>query len=41
MNKRLVLWSGLGVVHFSTTIGGTWILSLPPGQAVEAAPPIA
>jgi putative intracellular protease/amidase len=41
MNKRLVLWSGLGVVTLLVTIGGTWILSLPPGPAVEAAPPIA
>ena len=41
MNKRLVLWSGLGVVTLLVTIGGTWILSLPPGPAVGAAPPIA
>jgi hypothetical protein len=41
MNKRLVLWSGLGVTALLATIGGAWLLSLPPAPAVGAAPPIA
>ncbi len=41
MNKRLVLWSGLGAVALFVTIGGAWILSLPPAPAVAVAPPIA
>jgi len=41
MNKRLVLWSGLGVTALLATIGGAWLLSLPPASAVGAAPPIA
>jgi putative intracellular protease/amidase len=41
MKKRLVLWSGLGVTALLATLGGAWILSLPPAPAVGAAPPIA
>ena len=40
MNKRLVLWSGLGAVALLAMIGGAWILSLPPAPAALAAPPI-
>ena len=41
MNRRLVWWSGLGVVSVLVVIGGSWILSLPPGTAAMAATPIA
>ncbi len=41
MNKRLVLRIGLGAAALLVTIGGAWILSLPPAPAVGAAPPIA
>jgi hypothetical protein len=41
MNKRIVLWSGLGAAALLATIGGAWILSLPPAPAAAAAPPIA
>lgn len=29
MNRRLILWSGLGAVGLVGAIGGAWILSLP------------
>ncbi|HYH23180.1 MAG TPA: DJ-1/PfpI family protein [Azospirillum sp.] len=41
MNTRLVFWSGLGAAALLVTIGGAWILSLPPVPAAAAAPPIA
>ena len=41
MNWRLVLWSGLGAATLLVTIGGAWILTLPPAPAFAAAPPIA
>jgi putative intracellular protease/amidase len=41
MNWRLVLWSGLGAAALFATIGGAWILTLPPATAFAAAPPIA
>jgi putative intracellular protease/amidase len=40
MNRRLVLWSGVGAVALFGAIGGGWILSLPPTPAVKAPPPI-
>jgi putative intracellular protease/amidase len=39
LNKRLVLWSGLGTVVLLAMIGGAWILSLPPTSTAAAAPP--
>lgn len=36
-----MLWSGLGAAALLATIGGLWILSLPPAPIVGAAPPIA
>jgi putative intracellular protease/amidase len=41
MNKRLVLWSALGVAALFLMIGKAWILSLPPASTAETAPPIA
>lgn len=41
MNKRLVLWSGLGAIGLLAAMGGAWIFSLPPASAPRAAPPIA
>jgi len=41
MNRRVVLWFGLGVVALFVVIGGGWILSLPSPSAVGPAPPIA
>ena len=41
MNTRLVWRSGVGVAALLATIGGAWILSLPPAPAAGAAPPIA
>ncbi|MGH6860970.1 MAG: DJ-1/PfpI family protein, partial [Phyllobacterium sp.] len=35
-----ILWSGLGVAAIASIVGGAWILSLPPAQAVAAMPPI-
>jgi putative intracellular protease/amidase len=35
------LWSGLGAAAVFVTIGGAWILTLPPAPAFAAAPPIA
>jgi putative intracellular protease/amidase len=40
MNWRLGLWSVLGSAALLVTIGGAWILSLPPASAVGAMPPI-
>ena len=40
MNRRLLLWSGLGAVALAAIAGGGWILSLPPATALAAAPPI-
>jgi len=39
--KRILIWSGLGVVALSLAVFGGWILSLPPAPAAAAAPPIA
>ncbi|UEM07183.1 DJ-1/PfpI family protein (plasmid) [Skermanella rosea] len=41
MNKRLLLWSGLGAATLPVMIGAAWILSLPPAPPAGAAPPIA
>lgn len=41
MNKRLVLWGGLGTIALLAAMGGAWIFSLPPAPAPRAAPPIA
>ena len=41
MKRRLVAWSGVGVVALFAIIGGGWILSLPPAPAPGAAPEIA
>jgi putative intracellular protease/amidase len=41
MNKRLVLWSALGVAALFLMIGGAWLLSLPPASTAGTAPPIA
>ncbi len=41
MNWRLVLWIGLGAAALVATVGGAWILTLPPASSVGAAPPIA
>jgi putative intracellular protease/amidase len=41
MKWRLVLWGGLGAAAVFVTIGGVWILTLPPATAFAAAPPIA
>ena len=40
MNRRLILWSGAGVIALLGALGGGWILSLPPAPAAEAASPI-
>jgi putative intracellular protease/amidase len=40
MNRRIVLWSGLGVAVLPVVIGGGWILSLPSAPAAKAAPPV-
>ena len=40
MNRRLIAWSGVGVVALSAVGGGAWILSLPPAPTVTDAPPI-
>jgi putative intracellular protease/amidase len=40
MNRRLVLGIGLGAAALSVTIGGVWLLSLPPTPAAKAAPAI-
>jgi putative intracellular protease/amidase len=41
MNWRLVVWSGLGAAALLVTIGGAWILTLPPASAFAVAPPVA
>jgi putative intracellular protease/amidase len=41
MNWRLVVWSGLGAAALLVTIGGAWILTLPPASAFAIAPPVA
>jgi putative intracellular protease/amidase len=40
MNRRLILWSGVGIVALAGVIGGVWIYSLPPAKAITAPPPI-
>jgi transcriptional regulator GlxA family with amidase domain len=39
-NRRVVLWSGLGVIVLAAAAGGAWILSLP-APVVGEAPPVA
>jgi putative intracellular protease/amidase len=41
MNRRIILWSGLGAVALAAAGGGAWILSLPPAPMRPAPPPIA
>ena len=41
MKRRLLLWSGLGVVVFFVAIAAGWIASLPPTPESAAVPPIA
>ena len=41
MNRRVIVWSGLGAVTLGAVAGGAWILSLPPAPILRAAPPIA
>lgn len=41
MSWRTVLWSGLAVAVLLVATGGGWLLSLPPGPASTAAPPLA
>ena len=36
MNRRLMAWSGVGVVALGAVGGGAWILSLPPAPPSEA-----
>jgi putative intracellular protease/amidase len=40
MNSRKILWRGVGAVGLFGTIGGAWILSLPPAATETAPPPI-
>jgi putative intracellular protease/amidase len=40
-NRRIVMWSGLGVAGLAAGIGGAWLLSLPSGSVPTEAPPIA
>src|SRR5215213_5966988 len=41
MNKRQVIWIGVGIVVAAAAGFGGWILTLPSGSAVAHAPPIA
>jgi transcriptional regulator GlxA family with amidase domain len=41
MNRRLMVWSGWGAIALVAAGGGVWILALPPGTTLTAAPPIA
>ncbi len=41
MSRRLVVWSGVGIIALLGVLGGAWILSLPPAPVVGAASPIA
>src|SRR5512134_3094771 len=41
MNRRLMVWSGLGAIALVAAGGVAWILSLPPGTTLTSAPPIA
>ena len=41
MNRRLMLWSGLGGVGLAAAGGGAWVLSLPAETPTTAPPPIA
>jgi putative intracellular protease/amidase len=40
MRSRRLLWSGVGVVGTVGTIGGAWMLSLPPARDFASPPPI-
>jgi transcriptional regulator GlxA family with amidase domain len=39
-NRRLILWSGLGVVGVAGALGGAWIVSLPAAPTVSESPPV-
>lgn len=41
MKRRIILWSGLGVVALAALIGAALIAALPPAPAAAAPPPIA
>jgi len=41
MNRRVILWSGLGAAALGAAGAGAWILSLPVAPTLTAAPPIA
>jgi putative intracellular protease/amidase len=40
MNRRTLIWSGVGMVALLAAGGGAWIASLPPAPAPKGAPPI-
>ncbi len=40
LNTKLLLWSAFGATGLFLTIGGAWILSLPPAPPATGAPPI-
>ena len=40
MNRRVIVWGGVGVVALGSVGGWAWILSLPPGPRVTDALPI-
>jgi putative intracellular protease/amidase len=41
MNRRLVLWSGLGAATLLVALAAAWLLTLPAPRSFAAAPPIA
>jgi transcriptional regulator GlxA family with amidase domain len=41
MNRRLVLWGGLGAAAVPLAVGGSWILSLPSAPSAVTAAPVA
>lgn len=41
MNRRVILYSGLGVAALLMAAGAAWVLSLPPMPAIAAAPAVA
>jgi putative intracellular protease/amidase len=41
MNRRLVLWSGLGAATLLVALVAAWLLTLPAARSFAAAPPIA
>src|SRR5262245_28497312 len=40
MRARHLLWTGLGVAGALGTIGGAWMLSLPPAATLTSPPPV-